>query len=132
MAGRVRLDHIVETSINNAPQKRHVFRLLQTNLRTLQHLLEQDVQDFALAMRKGPQTAAQRARRPTAAGRAAAPGCPAGRRGRRADAADPDAAGGAEADLRADERLVAQLAEARAAAGAEGRSSRRSARSFAT
>ena len=52
LAGRVRLDHIVEMSSNNAPQKRHVLRLLQTNLRTLHHLLEQDVQDFALTRRR--------------------------------------------------------------------------------
>ena len=60
LAGRVRLDHIVELSSNNAAQKRHAFRLLQTNVHTLQHLLQQDVDDFGLAMRKGPHTAAQR------------------------------------------------------------------------
>ena len=61
LAGRVRLDHIVEMSSNDAPQKRHVLRLLKTNLGTLRHLLEQDVQDFALAVRKGPRIAVQRA-----------------------------------------------------------------------
>ena len=52
LAGRLRLDQVVELSISDAAQKRQTLRLLKVNLHTLRHLLKQNRQDFRIAVRR--------------------------------------------------------------------------------
>ena len=44
--GRLRLDRTVEVSVTNLREKRHIMGLLQPNLVTLRHLLQQNQRDF--------------------------------------------------------------------------------------
>jgi RNA polymerase primary sigma factor len=48
--GRLRLDRTVEVSVTNIRGKKHILGLLDPNLRTLQHLLEQNRADFCVAI----------------------------------------------------------------------------------
>lgn len=48
--GQLRLDRTVEVSVTDAAEKRAVMALLPPNLRTLEHLLQQNVRDFRLAI----------------------------------------------------------------------------------
>ena len=50
--GRLRLDRTVEVSVTNLREKRHIMGLLKPNLRTLEHLLEQNQEDFRVAISK--------------------------------------------------------------------------------
>lgn len=50
--GRLRLDRTVEVSVTNVRGKRHIQKLLEPNLRTLRHLLQQNRRDFAVAISK--------------------------------------------------------------------------------
>jgi RNA polymerase primary sigma factor len=50
--GRLRLDRTVEVSVTNLRGKRHIQKLLEPNLRTLRHLLQQNRRDFAVAISK--------------------------------------------------------------------------------
>jgi RNA polymerase primary sigma factor len=59
LAGRLRLDQVVELSISDAAQKRQTLRLLKVNLHTLRHLLKQNRRDFRIALRRR-QVAGQR------------------------------------------------------------------------
>jgi RNA polymerase primary sigma factor len=61
LAGRVRLDQVVELSISNTVKKRQTMRLVQANLGTLKHLLAQNRHDFATTVRKRRSTAGERA-----------------------------------------------------------------------
>jgi len=47
--GRLRLDRTVEVSVTNLREKRHIMGLLEPNLRTLAHLLDQNQEDFRVA-----------------------------------------------------------------------------------
>jgi len=51
-SGRMRLDRTVEVSVTNVRHKRHLMALLEPNLRTLQHLLKRNQEDFAVALSK--------------------------------------------------------------------------------
>ena len=50
--GQLRLDRTVEVSVTDAAEKRQVMALLPPNLRTLEHLLHQNVRDFRIAISK--------------------------------------------------------------------------------
>ena len=50
--GRLRLDRTVEVSVTNVREKRHIMGLLEPNLHTLQHLLEENRKDFRVAISK--------------------------------------------------------------------------------
>ena len=50
--GRLRLDRTVEVSVTNIREKRHIMGLLNPNLRTLRHFLEQNQVDFRLTISK--------------------------------------------------------------------------------
>ena len=50
--GKLRLDRTVEVSVTNLREKRHIMGVIQPNLRTLHHLLEQNRVDYAVAMSK--------------------------------------------------------------------------------
>ncbi len=51
-AGELRLDRTIEVSVINVKEKRRLMRLLAPNLRTLEHLLGQNRQDFAVAINR--------------------------------------------------------------------------------
>jgi RNA polymerase primary sigma factor len=51
--GRSRLDRTIEVSVINLREKRRLLRVLEPNLKTLDHLLRQNRRDFAAAIRKG-------------------------------------------------------------------------------
>jgi RNA polymerase primary sigma factor len=56
--GRNRLDRTIEVSVINLREKRRLRKVLEPNLRTLDHLLQQNRRDFAVAIRKsGPRRA---------------------------------------------------------------------------
>jgi RNA polymerase primary sigma factor len=48
--GQLRLDRTVEVSVTDAVEKKAVMSLLPPNLRTLEHLLRQNVRDFRIAI----------------------------------------------------------------------------------
>ncbi|MBN2474022.1 MAG: sigma-70 family RNA polymerase sigma factor [Pirellulales bacterium] len=48
--GKLRLDRTIEVSVINVSEKRRLMKVLAPNLRTLRHLLEQNRQDFAVAV----------------------------------------------------------------------------------
>ncbi|NLX94741.1 MAG: sigma-70 family RNA polymerase sigma factor [Rhodopirellula sp.] len=50
--GKLRLDRTVEVSVTNIREKRHIMGLLEPNLRTLRHLMDQNRRDFLLAIGK--------------------------------------------------------------------------------
>ncbi len=50
--GRLRLDRTVEVSVTNLREKRHIMGLLEPNLVTLHHLLEQNQRDFRTVISK--------------------------------------------------------------------------------
>ena len=50
--GRLRLDRTVEVSVTNLREKRHIMGLLNPNLKTLCHLIQQNQADFATAISK--------------------------------------------------------------------------------
>ena len=50
--GRLRLDRTVEVSVTNLREKRHIMGLLEPNLRTLRHLLQQNQRNFHVAIDK--------------------------------------------------------------------------------
>ncbi|MFH1670397.1 MAG: sigma-70 family RNA polymerase sigma factor [Patescibacteria group bacterium] len=50
--GRLRLDRTVEVSVTNMPEKRHIMGLIEPNLHTLNHLLEENRDDFRIVMSK--------------------------------------------------------------------------------
>ena len=58
--GRLRLDRTIEVSVTNLRQKRHIMGLLDPNLRTLAHLLEQNQEDFQVAISKAQKMRARR------------------------------------------------------------------------
>jgi len=51
--GRLRLDRTVEVSVTNLREKRHIMGLLNPNLKTLRHLLQENQVDFTTAISKG-------------------------------------------------------------------------------
>jgi RNA polymerase primary sigma factor len=51
--GRSRLDRTIEVSVINLREKRRLLRVLEPNLKTLDHLMRQNRRDFAVAIRKG-------------------------------------------------------------------------------
>jgi RNA polymerase primary sigma factor len=56
--GRNRLDRTIEVSVINLREKRRLRRVLEPNLRTLDHLMQRNRRDFAALIRKGgPQRA---------------------------------------------------------------------------
>jgi RNA polymerase primary sigma factor len=57
--GRNRLDRTIEVSVINLREKRRLRRVLEPNLRTLDHLMRQNRREFAAVIRKG---GSQRAR----------------------------------------------------------------------
>ncbi|MCS7305905.1 MAG: sigma-70 family RNA polymerase sigma factor [Thermoguttaceae bacterium] len=50
--GQLRLDRTIEVSVTNVRAKRHLYNLLEPNLRTLRELLRRNAQDFRTVMRK--------------------------------------------------------------------------------
>ncbi|KKL57770.1 hypothetical protein LCGC14_2232100, partial [marine sediment metagenome] len=50
--GKLRLDRTIEVSVINVREKRRLLKLLDPNLRTLKHLLQQNRRDFAVAIDK--------------------------------------------------------------------------------
>ena len=49
---KLRLDRTIEVSVINVREKRRLMRLLEPNLRTLKHLMQQNRHDFAVAIHK--------------------------------------------------------------------------------
>ena len=61
--GQSRLDRTIEVSVINLREKRRLLRLLGPNVRTLDHLMRRNRQDFAIAINKHrPRQAAPRRR----------------------------------------------------------------------
>jgi len=58
--GKLRLDRTIEVSVTNVQQKRRILRLLGPNLRTLEHLLGCNRDDFALVVNPHKSDAARR------------------------------------------------------------------------
>ncbi|MGA2035779.1 MAG: sigma-70 family RNA polymerase sigma factor [Thermoguttaceae bacterium] len=50
LSGKLRLDQVIELSIGNAPRKRQISQLLETNCRTLGQLLRSNRNDFRIAV----------------------------------------------------------------------------------
>ncbi len=50
--GQLRLDRTIEVSVTNAKEKRQITLLLPPNLKTLEHLLQQNDRDFRVAISK--------------------------------------------------------------------------------
>ncbi|MFC1597799.1 sigma-70 family RNA polymerase sigma factor, partial [Planctomycetota bacterium] len=50
--GRLRLDRTVEVSVTNLREKRHIMGLLNPNLKTLRHLIQENQVDFGMAISK--------------------------------------------------------------------------------
>jgi RNA polymerase primary sigma factor len=59
--GELRLDRTVEVSVTDAAEKKQILGLLPPNLRTLEHLLERNRQDFRIAISKTHKRDARRA-----------------------------------------------------------------------
>lgn len=51
-AGKIRLDRVVEVSMADLRERRHIMGLLEPNLNTLRHLLRRNQADFRMATRK--------------------------------------------------------------------------------
>ncbi|MGE0610392.1 MAG: sigma-70 family RNA polymerase sigma factor, partial [Pirellulales bacterium] len=59
--GELRLDRTVEVSVTDAAEKKSIMATLPPNLKTVEHLLSQNRQDFRLAMNRKQPIAARRA-----------------------------------------------------------------------
>jgi RNA polymerase primary sigma factor len=64
LTGKLRLDQVSDASISNAARKRQMMCLVEANVRSLQHMLARNGQDYAIAAdKKRPLPARRQARR---------------------------------------------------------------------
>jgi RNA polymerase primary sigma factor len=60
LAGKQRLEQVVELSVGSLAEKDRALLRMQANLRTLEHILQQNRHDFGVSVSKGQHTAIQR------------------------------------------------------------------------